>query len=100
MTPQPPPLPMSDIPGAPMSHNDPIREEVRCCDCDFTTTVYSDEVRAFYRFHRCWPPTERTILVDLIAELRGYADDGYIMGASTVRELCTRVEEDLRECVQ
>ncbi len=37
------------------------------------------------------------ILTDLIAELRGYADDGYIMGASTMRELCTRVKEDLRE---
>ncbi len=61
---------MSDIPGAPMSHNDPIREEVRCCDCDFTTTVYSDEVRAFFRFHQCWPPRERRILTDLIAELR------------------------------
>ncbi len=44
--------------------------------------------------------TERVILQDLIAELRAYADEGYIMGASTVRELCTRVEEDLRECVQ
>lgn len=37
------------------------------------------------------------ILQDLIAELRGYADEGYIMGASTMRELCTRAEEDLRE---
>ena len=39
----------------------------------------------------------RAILQDLIAELRGYADEGYIMGASTMRELCTRAEEDLRE---
>lgn len=46
------------------------------------------------------PPPERAILQDLIAELRGYADEGYIMSASTMRELCTRVEEDLRECVQ
>lgn len=30
---------MSDIPGAPMSHNDPIREEVRCCVSDISILV-------------------------------------------------------------
>ena len=50
-----------------------------------------------HREARLSEDTPERILQDLIKELRGYADEGYIMGASTMRELCTRVKEDLRE---
>ncbi len=48
--------------------------DVMCSDCERSFTVYEDEVRAFYRFHRCWPPPERAILSDLIGDLRARAE--------------------------
>ena len=87
----------SEIAAVAMSLNPDTTEQVRCCDCDFTTTVYSDEVRAFYRFHQCWPPPERAILTDLIAELRGNA--GGFPGATGrwLRAQADRAEARLRE---
>lgn len=79
------------------SVNPQTSEEVRCCDCDFTTTVYSDEVRAFYRFHCCWPPPERQILTDLITELRTTPRSPSARPPLWVRLSVDRAEARLRE---
>jgi hypothetical protein len=81
--------------------SDDRRLEVQCSDCELTTTVYADEVRAFYRFHRCYPPAERAILADLIANLRDiqwrhYGSDGQTPTAE-IREAADRAEARLRE---
>ena len=79
--------------------------DVMCSDCERSFTVYEDEVRAFYRFHRCWPPPERAILQDLIAGLRKSitdvcGDSLYAEGINMdfyFRDQITRAEARLRE---